>query len=225
MRTGSLSVVLAAVLAGLGLQAQALDISKTSPVAEVTDGQVAIAGRAVRLPPGTWTYLSYAKGRYTTDGVNATERHTGYVALTQDKRFRAGIVLEMGEMPLRSNQWNDEPCKTDGNLHMARLNSTPLHPECVRINRWPTLHRAATAGFYKPVSDWLVQQGHNQSVQVYDITFNHYTATGQGVVRAFVPVSVFPNDQAAIDWGLSLPAHFRPLFQGRASEATLPPLP
>ena len=153
------------VLAGAGLPALALDIAKTSPVAEVTDGQVSIGSRTLRLPPGTWTYLSHSQGRYTSDGVNATARHTGYVALAQDKQFRAGIVLEMGEMPLRSSQWNDEPCKTDGNLHMARLNSTPLHPECLRINRWPTLHRSATAGFYKPVSDWLVQQGHNQQVQ------------------------------------------------------------
>lgn len=225
MRAASLSVVVAAMLAGMGPQARALDITKASPVAEVTDGQVAIAGRTVRLPPGTWTYLSHAQGRYSSEGGRSTPRHTGYVALTQGKQFRAGLVIEMGEVPFPSSQWNDEPCKVDGHLYMSRLDSTPLFPECLKVNRWPTLHGSATAGFYKPVSDWLVQQGHSQATQVYDVWFNHYTATGQGVVRVFVPVSVFASNQAAIDWAMALPAIFRPLFQGRSGEATLPALP
>ncbi len=229
MKPSSVHALAAAMLATAALAgptpASALDFSKTPPVVEISDGQVSVGSRTVKLPPGHWTFVSYAAGRYRNLGGNSTPRHTGYFADAEPKRFHAGLVVELGEIALRSNQWDGEPCKADANVYKSTLDSTPLFPQCLLVSKWPSLHKAATAGFYKPVSDWLAQQGIDQSVDVIDIRFLHYMATGQGLIRVFVPASAFATPQAAVDWAKALPPLFGPFLEGRTSEVTLPALP
>lgn len=207
--------------------ALALDFSAQPPVAEVTDAQVSVGKRSVQLPPGPWTFIAYAKSSYVTTGnaSMSTPRHTGYFAAGRGAGFRGGLVVEMGEIPLPSPQWLNDPCTAEGKAYKSLLDSTALHPECLLVNQRPTLHRFANAGFYKDVSDWLAAQGVDQAAPVYDIHFMHFSATGQGMVRLFVPTRVFASQQAAVDWAKALPAAMRPLLSGRSSTATLPALP
>ncbi|MFT3819540.1 MAG: hypothetical protein QM750_18205 [Rubrivivax sp.] len=213
-------------LAGcLALPALAFDFSKTPPVAEIGDGQVSVGVRTVKLPPGNWTFVAYAQNRYMVGGSTASPRHTGYFANVADHRFRVGLAIEMGEIAVASSRWTDDPCKIDGNVHKAALDATPLFPECLVINQRPSLHKSQTPGFYKPVGDWLAQQGLEQSIQVMDLMFLHTSSTGQGTVRLFFPATAFASKQAAIEWAQALPPLFRPFFQGRVNEVTLPALP
>lgn len=226
MKAVKVLMVFCAGFAALAGQVQALDFSKSVPPVEVSDGKVAVADRSVQLPAGKWTFVSYARGTYARVASSApVPRHTGYFVNTSGKDFLAGLVVEAGEFAFPMSQWNDEACKQEGVVYKSLLESTPLFPECLLINRRTSIHKGASSAFFKQVSDWLVAQQIEQSVAVYDIMFQHYTRNGQGLVRLVIPVSRFRDEAAAIELANRLPDIFRPLLQGRSHEATLPALP
>lgn len=205
--------------------ARAVDIASARPVQPLPDAQVQVAGRTVKLPPGSWTYVSHLLGRYSTDLGDSTPRHTGYFVSATGAVFHGSVVVEMGESAMRSSSWRDDSCKREASVHKALLEASPLFAECLLIDRRASLHRGTTSAFFKPVSDWLVQQGVDQSQAVYDVLYLHYKATGQGALRVYVPVSRVASEKALLDWAMGLPELMRPLLQGRAREVALPPLP
>lgn len=211
--------------AAAGLPAQAVDIATVRPVQPLPEAQVQVAGRAVKLPPGSWTYVSHVRGRYATDSNNSMVYHVGYFASTAGTVFHGGVVVELGESRMPTRSWADDPCKREASVHKALLEPSPMFVECVLIDRRPSLHRGATSAFFKPVSEWLVQQGVDQSQAVYDVLYLHYKATGQGALRVFVPVGRVASEKALVEWALGLPERMRPLVQGSEREIALPPLP
>lgn len=221
-RTGP---TLALALAAWAAPAIAADIATARPPQPIADGQVSVAGRTVKLPAGNWTYVSHLLGRYTTDSNNSMVYHVGYFASTAGTVFHGGVVVELGESRMPTRSWADDPCKREASVHKALLEPSPMFVECVLIDRRPSLHRGATSAFFKPVSEWLVQQGVDQSQAVYDVLYLHYKATGQGALRVYVPVGRVANEKALVEWALGLPERMRPLVQGSEREIALPPLP
>ena len=206
--------------------ARAIDYSKINPPAEVADGIVAVGSRAVKLPPGNWTFVSYVRSNYSIPSkFIEVPLHTGYFANVRDGRFHLGFVLELPEYSFHMTAWTNDSCNVQGEVFKSTLDSNALFPECIIVNRRNALHRNTTGSFYPPVTAWLEQQKVDQSIPIYDIWYMHYSRIGQGRIRLFVPVSMFHDQQAAIDWAKKLPSEFEAFFQGRSGTATLSSLP
>jgi hypothetical protein len=207
--------------------ASATDYGKTIPPAAISDGVVTIGSRTVKLPPGNWSYVSYVRGTMTSTSTRFVNVpvHTGYFANVTDKRFQLGIVLNLPEYTQTFYSWNSDPCNIEGNVYKDKLDTTVSFPECIVINQRTDLHKDTSGLLYPPVDEWLDKQNVDRSGSIYDIWYMHYSSTGQGRVRFFVPASKFSDQQAAIDWAKKLPDDLKLFFQGRTQEATLRSVP
>jgi len=226
MIRSALSVALV-LLAAVPRHALAIDYSKVDPPIPVTDRQVGIANRIVKLPVGTWIYIARATSHAKlTESVGpAIATHWGYFADVRDGVFRVGIAMELPEQTLQVRSWQDEPCKDEGKVFKSTLDGSVLLPECLLVNRRDGHLKGSRNTFYASAASWLEANNVSFGGPVYDIFYSRYSGTGHGRIRVFVPVGAFPDERAAIEWAKGIPPRFKEFIEWSESTASLPALP
>jgi hypothetical protein len=199
-----------------------LDYSaEVAPVA-ISDSQIGIGRRSVKLPAGDWHFISHVKGAVTQEGNTTIPTHTGYFIRTQDQKFVMGIVLEMPENNNQVRSWNNDPCKEEGKLLKNAFGGNFSTPECILMNRRITHLKGATGPFFTPAMNWLEEKKIEGIGPVYDIHYSRYSGSGHGRVRFFVPVNQFKTQDAAIAWANSIPETFKSFFEQKTREVEIP---
>jgi hypothetical protein len=206
--------------------ALAFDFARESPPQSVTDGRIGIGSRAVKLPDGQWSYLSYLKGQQSTRGGNAPIAwHTGYFAKTTASKFDMGLIFTLAEGNNQMRGWDADPCKAPGVLYKKELDSTFSFPDCILVNRRMSHLEGGVRPLLQPAKVWAENKQIEAIGAVYEIDYSRYAATGYGRIVLFIPVAKFPDEASAIEWAKNVPERFRGLFENRVKEVEFPTLP
>jgi hypothetical protein len=221
-------MIIAAMLANTFLSdiALALDFSVEAAPQSVTDGRIGISGRAVKLPDGQWSYLSYLKSQQSTRGGNAPIAvHTAYFAKTTASKFDVGLIFTLADGTNQMRSWDADPCKSPGLLYKKELDSTFNFPDCVLVNRRMSHLEGQVRPLLQPAKAWAEGKQIEPIGAVYEIDYSRYAATGFGRLVLFIPVAKFADDASAVEWAKNVPERFRGLFENRVKEVDFPTLP
>jgi hypothetical protein len=216
------------VIAGLSFllasPSYALDYSsETAPVA-ISDNQIGIGRRVIKLPAGEWHFISHAKGAVIQPGNATIPTHTGYIIQVQDQKFLMGISLEMPENNNQVRSWNNEPCKEEGRLLKSELSGSFATPECIVMNRRANHLKGASGPFFTPAMNWFEGKKIENIGPIYDIHYFRYSGSGHGRIRFFIPVNQFKSQDAAVAWANTVPEVFKSFFEQKTREVEIPPI-
>jgi hypothetical protein len=200
----------------------ALDFSSEQSPVPISDNQIGIGRRNVKLPAGEWHFISHLKGAVRQEGNATIPTHTGYIARVHEQKFVMGVVLEMAENNNQVRSWNNEPCKEEGRLLKSELNGNVLTPECIVMNRRANHLKGASGPFFTPAMNWLEEKKIEAIGPVYDIHYSRYSGSGHGRVRFFIPVNQFKNQEAAVAWANGIPEVFKGFFEHKTREVEIP---
>jgi hypothetical protein len=217
-----------AAVAGVGLvhSALATNVSELVPAMALTDQQLQIGSRTLRLPEGQWNYIAQSKGSVTQGSIQKiASTYTVYAMEAQGGRMRSGLVLTLPDGGFSATNWLSEPCKAEGYVYRDDFGGNFNTPECLLVYKRRSHLGGVAAGIYQQAQQWAQAQSVSLPGPVYEVVYTRYASTDYGSIRVFIPVKAVANDDAVVAWAQQLPAALRRFFANFDARAQLPLIP
>jgi len=195
----------------------------------VADGVLQIGERRLHLPAGRWVLTGGAPHPTEGKAMKGRDRYgegfDAWATLVEDGQLRALVWLGLpfADFP-REHRIGGNDCVEDGSIERLRLSDNPRLPECLGVYGYETL-AALMANRSPRTVAWLRQRGIPDPGTVVRFVYKLRTDDGYGGVAMVLPAAPFASDDDARRWVGQLREACRPLFEGRAPDASLPPLP
>lgn len=205
----------------------AVDVATSTLPAAVTDKQLTIGGRNLRLPSGDWQLIARQEGAVTSQG-GITKKSTTYQAYAVrmiDGKWRGSVYFRAPISSGGNTGWNVEPCKDDSNIYKDDFNSGVKYPECLLVKRRAGHLGSGSSGIYEQAHQWFIQNKVALPSAVYEIAYYRFASNIYETVIVFLPRSQTTGDEPVIAWAQGLPDRVRQMAEGRSDDATLPELP
>lgn len=215
-------------VAGMGLAHSvfATNVAELVPAMALTDQQLQIGSRTLRLPEGQWNYIAQSQGRVTHGGIQTVvNTYTVYAMEVQAGRMRSGLVLTLPEGGFSVSNWLSEPCKVEGYVYRDDFGGSFKTPECLLVYKRRSHLGGVVTGFYQQAQQWAQAQSVPLPGPVYEVVYTRYASTDYGSIHFFIPVKAVANDDAVVVWAQQLPAVLRRFFANFDSQAQLPLIP
>jgi len=207
----------------------ALDLARPPALpAPVTDGVLQVGARRVILPAGDWvltavnTEETIGRGRR---GPRYGQGISAWAVLVEGGTLRAIVWLGLPlEDFAREHRARGNGCTDDDSIERVDLSAAPTQPECLGVYGHRDL--AAPLGARTPRTlAWLQARGAADPGAVVRFVYKRRSDDSYGGVSLILPATPFGADEEASRWSRGLRDACRPLFEGRAAEARLPPIP
>jgi hypothetical protein len=206
----------------------ALDVATASLPAAITDRQLSIGGRNLRLPSGDWHLVSRLKG-LSTSNQGTTAKSTTYQAYAVrivDGKWRGSVYYRAPDSSAHVNGWAVEPCKDDNHIFKDDFNSGFKFPECLLVKKRATHLNNPTGSLYQDAVAWFKDNKIAlPSGGIYEVAYYRFANNIYGTVIVFLPQTQTAGDEPIIAWAQGLPERIRLMAEGRSDDATLPELP
>lgn len=221
------------MLLGAGLLAvvpgRAMDLSHPVAVpAPVSDGVLQVGSRRLHLPAGSWVLTAHhvdetfgrMRGRELTGhGISV------WAVLVEDGRLSALVWLSL---PIEDYQHvhriGHNTCTEADSIERLDLTKTLTQPECLGVYGHHDL--AGPMSTRNPgTMAWLHDHHVPDPGPIVRFVYKIRTDGTYGDVMLVTPTAPFAADEEATRWARLLREACRPMFEGRATDCTVPPLP
>lgn len=206
----------------------AVDVATASLPTAVTDRQLSIGGRNLRLPSGDWHLVSRLKGLSTSNqGITAkSTTYQAYAVRIVDGKWRGSVYYRAPESSSHVTGWAVEPCKDDSNIFKDDFNSGFKFPECLLVKKRNAHLNNPTGSLYQDAVAWFRDNKIAlPSGGIYEVAYYRFANNIYGTVIVFLPQSQTAGDEPVIAWAQGLPERIRLMAEGRSDDASLPELP
>jgi hypothetical protein len=216
-----------ALTIGYACSSWALDVATATLPAAVTDKQLSIGGRHLRLPSGDWQLIARREGAVTSNGGMSRKSTTyqAYAVRMVDGKWRGSVYFNAPVSSSSNAGWSAEPCKDDSNIYKDDFNSGFRYPECLLVKKRSGHLGPNSTGIYEQAHQWFTQNKVALPSAVYEIAYYRYASNVYGKITVFLPRSQTVGDEPVIAWAQGLPEKLRQMIEGRIDDATLPELP
>ena len=215
----------AALLAALAAGAGATDLASVPVPSDIGDLTLQVAQRRLHLPPGHWVLVARTQvptmGKRNASGTGIQ----AWIARADAGRLNALLWVSLPEQDFANvhHQFNNR-CPEEDGIERADLSGNPNLPECLGVYGHRDMTQAIAARS-DAVLGWLVRSRIASDGPMVRFTYRQRTDFSYGGISLFVPTQHFENEGDSSGWAKQLREACRPLFEGRAHDATLPPLP
>ena len=210
------------------------ELSPSTPAGWLAAGELAIGGRALRLPPGAWL-LASASGSSISGRISGASSTsllqvrgsavptTVAVAVSAAGGFVDSIVVYEANPRQAAgvDDWDAPACRPVGALHADRFDSRFDRPECLSLHRIDAAAIEARPGL-AGLAERVGALGLSLHPAWYAAAYSGYGVSAMARVTVYRPVRALPGDLVAIDWARLLADAVRPLAEGRTPTVTLP---
>jgi hypothetical protein len=225
-RAGAL-LALALAAGGAG----ATDIATAPVPSDLPDRTVQVAQRRLHLPPGHWVLV--AREDVVTEGGRSGKRRaapegTGlqaWIAREDAGRLAALVWLSL---PLQDfpgvHHRGDTGCPDEDGIERADLSPNPKRPDCLRVYGHRDMRRTL-ANRSAALVAWMGRAQVATDDAMVRFIYRERSDGAYGGISLYLPTPNFESDEVASAWARRLRDACQPLFEGRVSDAELPPMP
>jgi hypothetical protein len=210
------------------LTAFAVDIATANAPTEITDRQLSIGPRQLRLPSGDWHLASVREGQVTRAGITkVASTQQAYAVRLIDKKWRGSVFFRASEQGTGTRGgWAVEPCKEEATIYKDDFNSGYRLPECLFVKKRTSHLRNPNGAFYEKAQEWFKESNVAlPSGSVYEISYQRFATNAYAIVTVILPSSQTIGDEAVIAWARGLPEKLRLMAEAREDVAILPEFP
>ena len=221
-------VFAATTLALLALGAggvRAMDLTRATAPAAVTDNEVRIGSRTFKLPPGQWVLAqgeSFTTHRADNADVGA---YRALLVLVDKGQFRAAIDLSLpvADAPQLAS-WGDDPCRPrSGALHAGATQKFGGQ-QCLAVFGHADLLQALQRERPR-AAQWLLDTHVVNLGPAIEVAYTSQQSASFGRLDVYLTAPYFDSDDATTQWAAALEDSVKRVFASRAFSATLPALP
>lgn len=220
-------LISALVLGAFSSMAHALDVAQGTLPALISDRQLTIGDRSLKLPSGDWHLIARTEGASTANS-GITKKSTtfqAYAVRLVDGKWRGSVYFRAPVSSAHVNGWAVEPCKDDANIYKDDFNSGFKFPECLLVKKRNSHLRNATTQLYVDAAAWFATNKITAPASVYEVAYYRFATNIYGTVIVFLPQNQTIGDEPVIAWAKGLPEKLRLMTEAREDVATLPEFP
>lgn len=219
------------LLALVAAAASATDAPTVALPSPVADHQLRWGARTLVLPPGEWTAIARSEGAIQMHGTHSgsSRRSSWYTVYAMDTgkgRIRSGLVVRMPAESTPVSGWREPLCQGTDYLLRDDFGAADFKlPQCLTVRRMRTHLTSDGDPFYAQAKQWAAEHKVDTRGAFYEVAYVRMASNDFGILRMYVPVGAFANQDEAIAWARQLPPVLQPFFEKRVLQASLPPLP